>query len=234
VVLAAALVGLLAARAGHVAVQADASAAQPLAALDVRDGGWLAPLGLLAGLGWLAWRGWHWREGQRALAGAALAGVALWGALQAGVLLYRAGHEAGVPAVTLTSLADGRERALAEVLAGRPAVVNLWATWCAPCRAEMPVLAAAQQQHPEIVFVFANQGESAETVRRYLAREGLALREVWMDPRSQLGPALGSRGLPTTVFYSAAGRRVEAHMGVLNAAALQGHVQRLQRVRPPG
>jgi thiol:disulfide interchange protein len=43
-----------------------------------------------------------------------------------------------------------------------------------------------------------------------------------------LGPALGSRGLPTTVFHDAQGRRVDAHMGVLNAAALQARLRRLQ------
>ena len=64
----------------------------------------------------------------------------------------------------------------------------------------------------------------------YLQREGLALDGVWLDAASQAGPAFGSRGLPTTLFFDAQGRRVDAHFGVLNAAALQA---RLQDMRPP-
>jgi thiol-disulfide isomerase/thioredoxin len=109
-------------------------------------------------------------------------------------------------------------------------VVNLWATWCGPCRAEMPVLAAAQRARPDVRFVFANQGEGPEVVQRYLAAERLALQDVWLDIGSGLGPALGSRGLPTTVFFDADGTRVDAHFGLLNAAALQA---RLARWPPP-
>jgi hypothetical protein len=53
---------------------------------------------------------------------------------------------------------------------------------------------------------------------------------VWLDIGSGLGPALGSRGLPTTVLFDADGARVDAHFGLLNAAALQA---RLARWRPP-
>jgi thiol-disulfide isomerase/thioredoxin len=122
----------------------------------------------------------------------------------------------------LTDLATGQPVRLHEIAARRPVVVNLWATWCGPCRREMPVLAAAQNRYPGVVFVFANQGESAETVRRYLDTERLGLSRVLLDPSSSLGPALGSGGLPTTVFFDRQGRRVDAHMGALNAAALAG------------
>jgi hypothetical protein len=79
-------------------------------------------------------------------------------------------------------------------------------------------------------FVFANQGEVPEVVRRYLAAERLALQDVWLDIGSSLGPALGSSGLPTTVFFDADGTRVDAHFGLINAAALQA---RLARWPPP-
>ena len=108
-------------------------------------------------------------------------------------------------------------------------MVNLWASWCAPCRAEMPLLAAAQQRERDVRFVFVNQGETAAAVQAYLQREGLALEGVWLDPTSALGPAVGSRGLPTTLFYDARGRRVDAHFGVLNAAALQARLRDLRR-----
>jgi thiol-disulfide isomerase/thioredoxin len=107
-------------------------------------------------------------------------------------------------------------------------VLNLWATWCGPCRRDMPMLAAAQARHPGVAFVFVNQGESADTVRRHLATEGLALDRVLLDRPSALGPALGSGGLPTTVFFDAQGRHAGAHMGLLNRAALDARVHALQ------
>ena len=123
---------------------------------------------------------------------------------------------------------QGNPVSLATYKTGRPVVVNFWATWCAPCREEMPVFAEAQRRHPEVRFLMVNQGENAAIVQRYLARENLALQDVFLDPASALGPAVGSRGLPTTLFLDAQGRRVHAHMGALNAAALATQVRRLQ------
>ena len=63
----------------------------------------------------------------------------------------------------------------------------------------------------------------------YLQRERLELQGVWLDPANALGPAVGSKGLPTTLFFDAAGRRVHAHFGVLNAAALQARLNDLRQ-----
>lgn len=224
----AAGLGLLAARAGHLLRHADAYATSPAAVLDLRDGGWWAGAGwAVAGL-WLAWRAASAAPLRHALGVATLAGGALWGG---GSLLLDhagAGADRALPAIELTGLQDGRLRALPELTGGQPTVINLWASWCGPCRAEMPMLAAAQQRERGVRFLFVNQGESAAAVQAYLQREGLALDGVWLDPSSRAGPAFGSRGLPTTLFFDAAGRRVDAHFGVLNAAALQARLQDLR------
>jgi thiol-disulfide isomerase/thioredoxin len=133
-----------------------------------------------------------------------------------------------VPDVMLTELTSTRTLSLPQLIAGKPTVLNLWATWCPPCRAEMPTLAAAQQNTPEVNFVFVNQGEAPAAVAAYLQRSGLTMSNVWLDPTSSLGPAAGSRGLPTTLFFDAKGKQVDAHFGVLNAAALQVQLARLR------
>lgn len=224
----AAAVALLAARAGHLALHAEAYAATPWAALDIRDGGWLAPAGLLAGAAVLAWRARTRPESRRALLSGGGVGLVLWAALAFGLPLAAPGPGADrVPPIALQPLEGGAPQTLPAVVAGRPAVINLWATWCGPCREEMPVLAAAQQRHRGVRFVFVNQGEDAATVQRYLQREGLALEQLWLDAASAAGPAFGSRGLPTTLFIDASGRRVDAHFGVLNAAALEARLSAL-------
>lgn len=220
----ATLAGLAAARLVHVLLHGSAYATTPWAVLDLRDGGWNAPAGLLAGVLWLAWRGARAAALRRPLAFGLLAGTVLW---TAGTLATRAPAGAAMPDVALTTFAGGLPTTLKAAAAGRPAVVNLWASWCGPCRAEMPMLAEAQQREAGVAFLFVNQGERDEAVRAYLERERLALREVLLDARSALGPAVGSRGLPTTLFYDAEGRLVDAHLGVLNAASLQARLQKL-------
>ena len=234
VVFHAALAGLLAARVAHVALHADAYLGEPWFMLDLRDGGWQPLAGVLAGASWLAWQAVRHPRWRRGLAAGVLAGASAWllGAWATGRF-----DAASLPALALHDLDRARETHLAQVAAGRPMVVNLWASWCGPCRQEMPMLAQAQRRQPHITFAFVNQGEAPEVVRRYLASNGLALREVLLDPASSVGAAVASRGLPTTLFYDAQGRQVDAHFGVLNAAALAARTARwhtLATVATPG
>jgi thiol-disulfide isomerase/thioredoxin len=117
---------------------------------------------------------------------------------------------------------------LSSLAIGKPSVVNLWATWCPPCRSEMPVLAAAQLNFPGVNFVFANQGEYGPTVQRYLAATELNLANVLLDPGKKLGQQLGSMALPTTVFLDASGRLVDTQIGALTSESLAGKLAKLQ------
>lgn len=220
----ATLVGLAGARLVHVTLHAQAYLPSPLHILDVRDGGWHAASGFACAAAWLVWEGWRTLPWRRPLALAALAGGLLWGA---GTWMLGSRGGEPWPTLPLTTLADGRGVTLREIAAGRPAVVNLWASWCGPCREEMPALAAAQAREPGVAFIFVNQGEPPATVRGYLSRLGLPLRDVLLDPGSSLLAAVGSRGLPTTLFYDAQGRLVDAHMGVLSEAALRARLRAL-------
>ncbi len=220
----AVVAGLVAARLAHLVLNADLYAPQPLAMLDLRDGGWNASAGWAVGLTVLAWVAIRRERLRWPLAGGAALGIAGWIAATAAL-----GAHPGQapPSLALTRLDDGAVTDLRQTAQGRPLVVNLWASWCGPCRQEMPALAAAQQREARIGFVFVNQGESEATVRAYLATLGQPLRGVLLDPGSALGPAVGSRGLPTTLFYDARGRLVDAHFGVLNAPALRSRLRGL-------
>ena len=132
----------------------------------------------------------------------------------------------GVPMSTLS----GRPSSLAALAAGKPMVVNLWATWCPPCRREMPVLAAAQRREAGVVFVFADQGEDAPTVQAYLALEELDPGNVLLDPRRALGQHAGTSALPVTLFFAADGRLAHSRIGEISQAALS---TQLDRLRPP-
>ncbi|MDX1553417.1 MAG: TlpA disulfide reductase family protein, partial [Marinobacter sp.] len=111
---------------------------------------------------------------------------------------------------------------------GQPTVVNLWATWCPPCIREMPVLEEAQDRYPGINFVFANQGEHPETINQFLSEQNLDLDHVLSDRQGGFGRAIGSQGLPTTLFYDAQGKLVDSHMGELSKASLARGLERFE------
>ena len=224
----ATLLGLLAARLAHLALNVDLYFETPWSAIDLRDGGWHLATGAIAGVAWLAWRAWRLPALRRPLAAGGLAGMVFWIAASAAANL---GQSKDMPGQALTELNGGAGLSLSQAARGRPVVVNLWASWCGPCQQEMPMLAAAQQRESVVGFLFVNQGESEGSVRAFLASRGLPLREVLLDADATLGPAVGSRGLPTTLFYDAQGRQVDAHFGVLNAAALESQVRRLRAAR---
>lgn len=220
----AAVIGLLASRAAFVALAWQAYQAEPLSMVNLRDGGWMPWAGLAAALGVLGGFAVRHAELRKPLAAGAAAGLAAWGALSWALGVHSA---PSVPVPLLATL-DGRERPL-PLSDGKPTVVNLWASWCGPCRTEMPEFVRAEQQFPDVRFVYVNQGEPAPVVQRWLAQQPWTLSTVLLDPQQQLSRAAGSQGLPTTLFYDARGQLVERHFGPLSAASLAG---RLQLLRP--
>jgi hypothetical protein len=84
----------------------------------------------------------------------------------------------------------------------------------------MPVLRQAQRDHPEIIFVFVNQGEEAATVRNYLATQRMTLDNVALDAGSDMGNTLKSKALPTTFFFDRSGAMLARRMGEVSSATL--------------
>lgn len=220
------LAGFIAARAVFVLKHHDIYARAPWSTLDIRDGGFELSAGLVVACVVGAELTRRRAELRRPLLASVLAGGAVWiaGQLAAQAL---APPQPPMPDLMVRRL-DGSDVALRS-LADRPLVVNLWATWCPPCRREMPAMQAAQQANPDIGFVFVNQGESSTIVRRFLATQQLQLKNVVIDPAGQLAARTGAAGYPTTLFYDADGKLQLRHVGELSEATLR---DKLETLRP--
>jgi thiol-disulfide isomerase/thioredoxin len=130
-----------------------------------------------------------------------------------------------LPALTLKE-PSGQPFALAS-LKGKPVVLNAWASWCAPCRREMPMLLSAAKANPGVTFAFINQGEGPEAVKIYERDTRLTLPLVLLDTDTQLATALGFPGLPATFVFDRQGRLVAKHLGQLNPGQLEGYLRGL-------
>lgn len=112
------------------------------------------------------------------------------------------------PDVTFTNL-EGKPASFAD-FRGKPALVNLWATWCQPCLREMPSLERLQRKLAGgLVVVAISQDRGGEkTVAPFMAKLGLDDVGIYLDPKSDVGKAFGVRGLPTSIILDAQGHAV--------------------------
>ena len=102
----------------------------------------------------------------------------------------------------------GREHSAAD-FRGEVLVINLWATWCPPCVAELPTLDRLQGSLAEIgvrVLALSQDRGGAPVVARFYAQTGVQHLGIWLDPRGAAARALGARGLPTTLVVTREGR----------------------------
>lgn len=216
--------GLLGARIGFVLLYLEDYLIEPLSIVDIRDGGFQLESGLAVALALGAFHAWRNRSIRRPLTAAVASGAFVW-AFTAGSIQLMSATQPTLPDMTFLTIED--EIQSLQGFEGRPMVVNLWATWCPPCRREMPVLAAAQLREPDVAFIFLNQGESAAIVKDYLQSEQLHMRNVLLDSHMQLSQHMGARGMPTTLFFDAKGKLLDTHMGELSTATLKRGLEQL-------
>jgi thiol-disulfide isomerase/thioredoxin len=105
---------------------------------------------------------------------------------------------------------DGDDEVLLADYAGEPVVLNFWATWCAPCREEMPSLDRLQAEmgdRLEVVTV-ATGPNSPAGIRRFFEEEGIANLPMLTDPKQELARGMAVLGLPVTVILDPEGREI--------------------------
>jgi thiol-disulfide isomerase/thioredoxin len=106
--------------------------------------------------------------------------------------------------------ADGSARSLADY-AGKGIVLNMWATWCVPCVAEMPSLAAFASvvaRSGIVVLPLSSDRGGAEIVAKFYKELGVGNLPVLLDPKSAAAHALNVRGIPTTLIIDRHGQEV--------------------------
>lgn len=99
--------------------------------------------------------------------------------------------------------------------AGKPTLVNLWASWCAPCVKELPTLdnvARANAGRLNVVAISQDDAPHASVVA-FLEKHGIRSLESYQDPKMALSGALGAEVLPTSVLYDANGKEVWRYVG---------------------
>lgn len=236
--------GLIAARAGYVAVYWEAYASAPWTVLYFWQPGYLAVAGLAGGALYVLYRLRAQDPGRRlpalrAVSTGFAAGATILAAVLGtmGSLANAGGAEVGdkAPEIRLANLSG--ERVALTDLEGKGVVLNFWATWCPPCRREMPLLESAWKEYQSkgVVIVGIDVGESPDTVKPFIGSMGVTY-PVWLDApagtegvddTNELLTRFGGVGLPTTVFIGADGVIEKIYIGELSRAMLAEWLPRL-------
>ena len=155
------------------------------------------------------------------------------------------GEAVPAPGFTLSKLADGRdagaawERAAADgdvalrELRGTPVVLNFWASWCDPCRAEAKVLEKAWKGQSGVLFLGLDAQDAREDAGDFIAQFGLTFPHV-RDPGNDTQRAWGVTGLPETYFIAADGRVVGHVIGTVDERQLADGVAAAKAGKPVG
>jgi thiol-disulfide isomerase/thioredoxin len=116
---------------------------------------------------------------------------------------------------------------------GKPLLVNLWASWCAPCVKELPTLdrLATSNAAVRVLAVSQDMGPHASVVA-FLDQHKIADLEAFQDPKMALSGGLGVEVMPTTLLYDAQGREVWRYVGELDWTS--GEAARLLAEAGPG
>jgi thiol-disulfide isomerase/thioredoxin len=117
--------------------------------------------------------------------------------------------------------------ALLEDLRGTPVVVNVWASWCGPCREEAPALAAASTQYGDRVqFLGLDVLDAKPDARAFIEESGWSYPSLY-DQTGAIRDHLGLLGQPVTIFYDSEGNVVQTHVGAIEPDELTRQLEAL-------
>ena len=124
--------------------------------------------------------------------------------------------------------ADGTQIKLSE-MKGKPVVLNFWASWCPPCRDEMPEFDTEfRKEGSEIVFMMVNltdgADETKESAEKYIKQNGFSF-PIYFDTKADASDAYSIRYLPTTYFIDREGYIVSTIVGGMNAETLKKNIE---------
>jgi peroxiredoxin len=136
------------------------------------------------------------------------------------------------PAFSLKTL-DGATASLSDY-AGHPVLINFWASWCKPCRVEMPFIISAHQAHQQaglavLAINLSDQERSTKDIRTFQAEFQMPF-PVLLDNKGKARKLYQLRGVPTSVFVGSDGVVRSVHPGPISEAVLE---QRLSEILPP-
>ncbi|HEX3841096.1 MAG TPA: TlpA disulfide reductase family protein [Acidimicrobiales bacterium] len=158
-----------------------------------------------------------------------IASIAIWQAesssspSSSNPLVGRTGQPA--PAVSLPSLSDLGQRVSLAAFLGKPLVVNFWASWCIPCRTEMPLLEQAfQAEHGKVQFLGIDANDTQGAGRAFLDQVHVTYPAAF-DANGAVATQFSLFGLPTTLFISPSGTIVGRYIGQLHPDTLQAALE---------
>lgn len=136
------------------------------------------------------------------------------------------GVKRAAPPFSLESLQGGTDRVELAEARGRVVLINFWASWCAPCRREMPVLESVHRRmHEEVAVIGVNTGDRRTDAQQFLAQHRITYASGY-DPSGAVGREYRLFGMPTTVFLSEAGRVLEKRNGEVSIKDIQEIIRR--------
>jgi len=128
------------------------------------------------------------------------------------------------PDFTADRLTDGKQTLVA--LAGKPLVLNFWATWCVPCKQELPAFQKLSGERKELQFLLVDVSEEPDDVAAFLQDLGISLPAV-VDRTGEIVKSYRVRALPSTFFIGADGKIKMAQLGALDENLLNQGISKI-------
>jgi cytochrome c biogenesis protein CcmG/thiol:disulfide interchange protein DsbE len=153
----------------------------------------------------------------------------------AGVALFttRPAADIGKPVATfdLPSVTDaGRKISLADLVGSQPVVLNFWASWCEPCKAEAPEFKRAATRFGRVTFLGVNILDGPGPARRFMSKAGIPFSSV-SDTRGVTAKRFGVTGVPETIFVDREGNVAGRYIGAFRRGELEDLVAELAGLR---